>query len=429
MANTSGIEISVTAPDAKKTLGELRNEIKELKKSLNSLVPESQAFAKQAEIISQKQTNVNNAMKMAWSESAKMKDAYFRTGLEVRQLILSSNALSPALKSVATNFDMGVMNALQLRNALRLMGFQMGALGVAAVAAIPMIVDFFQKQAEEAKKAREEFTKLNKEWHDFLLQSNQISGKEKQGLLGTDIETIKAQAAAARKEIDLLQFRIDLRKKANIEGEKPGTLRLQEELNKKMEEYDRFNLRIAQTEERRLQIANEMAGRGEFSPVLNTSPVSQPRMTLGGSRSQLFGGARRGLGSFTTPIVITPELQQANQLVSGLTQTLASGATRFSQTLLSALIEGRNIAQSIGYALLGIGLDVVTGGIGNLITGKTFFGDKTGFGGGSDMVSLSASRANGGMNSSMIKVVPLISSSGLAVQVEVGNRINKGRRI
>src|SRR3990167_4964792 len=76
--------------------------------------------------VSEAQTFVNKAMVPMHSAQARIKEAYFRTGLEVRQLILSNGLLGGALGGLSNSFANSVLNAVQLNRALVPLGLSFG---------------------------------------------------------------------------------------------------------------------------------------------------------------------------------------------------------------------------------------------------------------------------------------------------------------
>lgn len=160
-----GLEVRITTPGMEK-FGELRDNVRKFKKELQDLIPGTDDFAKKSREISTTQDRVNNALRQGWSESAKMKDAYFKTGLEVRQLVLGSGMLRGEMGKLSDSIGLSVMNAMQLRRALAPLGFAMTGFGVGLAAVVglaPAIIDFFNESEVAARKNREEVEKLNKE--------------------------------------------------------------------------------------------------------------------------------------------------------------------------------------------------------------------------------------------------------------------------
>jgi hypothetical protein len=160
-----GLEIRITTPGMEK-FGELRDNLRKLKKELQDLIPGTNDFAKKSKEVSQTQDRVNAALRQGWSESAKVKDAYFRTGLEVRQLILSSGVLNKATGMLVDTFSTAALNASQLRRATGTLGVSMGgpltvAIGLAAGALTYFLGEMKtgEKTVDDFKKSLEDLTK------------------------------------------------------------------------------------------------------------------------------------------------------------------------------------------------------------------------------------------------------------------------------
>lgn len=411
----SNLEIKIIASGAK-TLGEMRKEVANLKKEVLGLVPGTEDFAKKSAEVGKKQTEVNKALSLGWSEQAKLKDAYFKTGLEVRQLVLGSGLLQGELGKLSNSMGDSVLNAMQLRRALIPLGVSMSGIGVGAVAAIsvlPSLVSWLTSTGDAAKKAKDQAKGLVSQLDKIRFGASgaaalRLSEKDPEKAVKFVDDRVKKLREAIEVEFDLNGKPILDAKQRNLDREK--------EINQLLDARIGILGNLLSAERK-----FESDQSRKFSPgsIMDTSPVGLPRMTLGGGRSSLFGsGGPRGLGTFKTELVAP--LEQAQPKVSALTQTLASGATMFSRTLLDALIQGRNIAESIGYALLGFGLNLLTGGLGNVITGKDFLGGAASGG----AVSLSSQRAAGGGAMAMpITVVNKVTPYGLATLVRQGNRI------
>lgn len=353
------VEIRFSTPGSQ-TLGQARNEIKELKKALAELVPGTKQFADQAIIISGKQTQVNKAMQQTWSESAKMKESYFRAGLEVRQLALSSGLLSGSLGKLADGMSASVMNATQLHRALVPLGIQMSGIGIGAVAAVsvlPSLVEWFINSGKEAKKAAENIKKLNAEIAQITLSASaraatRLSEVDPQKALQYVDERVKKL-----REAQEIEYGLDAK---SIAGARQRNFERDQEINNLLDVRVKIVGDIASeqkrlTEEtekyeasvRRQTIASEIT----YSPYKikqYQNPLSNQIATKG-----LLGASGVGPAGRT-------DLDVSVSLADRISYSLQTGAKRFSDLLIHSLIEGNNLAKSLGMFLLGVGLDVAS---------------------------------------------------------------------
>jgi hypothetical protein len=176
-------------------------------------------------------------------------------------------------------------------------------------------------------------------------------------------------------------------------------------------------------------------GRGIDQPTRIIPPRIELEQKQPGESNAEFARRVPGIGKAVAEMVEEATAEAARN-AEKLKQTLVGGARTFASTLINALVEGNNLARSLALSLLEafiqLGIGYFTAGVSEAFTPVAKAVIKDSGRGGSDyspaiIAERAASFAGGG--EPYVTVVPIVDNAGLAVRVEVGDRINRRRRL
>ena len=156
------------------------NEMAKLKKGVNSAFKEFDPVAEAGKYkgYANALAVINDRQRDVRIQTRAGHEAYFKAGLELRQLTLAGIGADTMLGKLSTTLGNSVMNAVQLRRMLVPLGVSLSGVGIAAVAviaALPVLISLFSKSAEAAKKAKE----AHEEWRKSLseLSASQLANE------------------------------------------------------------------------------------------------------------------------------------------------------------------------------------------------------------------------------------------------------------
>lgn len=342
------VEGQASIADLRKNIRAVRDEV------LGMTAAQREARGDLTKYVSDAQTFVNKAMVPMHSAQARMKEAYFRTGLEVRQLILSNGILTGTFGALSNSFANSVLNAVQLNRALLPLGLSMGGIGIAVVSVIallPTLIDLFETSSEKADK----LTKSTQGLADTLFKVGdpQLLKDEEMRLrfaarhAESEEERIALLKRANDYELEYNRVREEEQKRSaeeQLKWEEDIAMRRILNARKVREEWEKMPLR-----QRAGLTAEEGAG---LSPFLPRSPME---VNLAGKLQTVEVG--KGV-SF-----VTKEMERGARLSEEISLTLKQGARQFGSTLVNSLIQGRDLGRALADTLLSIGLNVATGGL------------------------------------------------------------------
>jgi hypothetical protein len=187
------------------------------------------------------------------------------------------------------------------------------------------------------------------------------------------------------------------------------------------------------TDEKNKQLGTDFGGSGF---VLQRKPM--------GLSERLGAGANRQIGLANLAAPLPFSFKGAKQESSEFSQHMKSGFMSATGTLTQGFVQAFHLANNLAgqllatliaaasQALIIMGLravgDYISPGLGTSLFGEGGSGKGSAAPSGSP-TPISAQRSGGaGSASPFVTVVPIIDNAGLAVRVEVGNRINSRRR-
>ena len=367
-------------------------------------------------------------------------EAYFKAGLEVRQLALAGGLLNNQLGKLSDQLGNSVLNAVQLKQALIPLGVQMTGVGIgiaAIVSAAPFLVNWFMHIGDEAKKQAANVKKMREEIEKVTLgASARAAARLGERDSAKAIQFIDLRVAKLKEAIEA-EYGPDGKA---LEGARQRNFEREKEINNLLDERINQLGKIKEAQEK--IVSDIMGGRIRdigFGATMLNIPRPVPRFTLARGKETFFGTTGKLPSMWGSGKIISEGIDEAQPKVSELTNTLKAGAQSFTSTLLMGLVQGRDLAQSLVDVLLSIGINVATAGIGNLLGfqhGGIISEPVVGRGMRSGSFYTFAERGpeyvvptgGGGGMTPFVTVIPLIDNAGLAVKVEVGNRINRRRR-
>lgn len=377
MADNLQIKLSVTGSDELDSLIKKFNEGKATTKDWTQIIKGLNAEANKArEIFGNNSTQVkeyNKAIAVVRDTQKDLRletraghEAYFKAGLELRQLALAGNLLSGEFGKLSNAISGSVLNAVQLKQTLVPLGIQMTGLGIgiaAAASAGVMFISWLIDSKKKAQETAEEIRKLRQQYIDLQFELTKAP--------------VSLQINEAQARIMLLekQKAVPTSQQVPVGGSMMGGFKTvvtpltPEEIKKNQEidiEITQEKLKVERLRESNIdkeyQAALERA-RSSGMPFM-APPGFQPSTA---PRSE----TSTGLPSYTPVPVSVQEavdgMARAKAQAAELSQTLKQGANSFSSTLINSLVQGRDLAQSIGLALLGVLVNYATGFIGGRI--------------------------------------------------------------
>lgn len=371
--------------------------------------------------INVKQSDVRLATKAGHEE-------YFRAGLQLRQLLMTSERASGALGNFTNVITNSVSSVIQLRQMMIPLGVQMGLLGLGIAATVTAgigLISFLSKQKEEAQKAAEEIRKLRQEYIDLQFQL------DKSGV-PIQLSEIDARIAILRSE-----KHVPVSQQVPVGGfmggfktvTTPLTPEQIKENQQKDNEIAQLNIRAQELREKNIATEHERA-MWRASGGAGISDVNVPKTA--DTRFLGIGGVVDA-----KPVSVQAAIdaqERVRQSAEATRQALEQGAQQFSSTLISALVQGRNLAESIGLALLGIVTNVASGLLGGWIGGWLGIGGKaaavapsTSSSSSGPVMAAERSYSRGGFGPGQLVARGVIDGTDLAVLVEMNKPIMEKR--
>jgi hypothetical protein len=314
-----------------------------------------------------------------------------------------------------------------LKQALIPLGVQMTGVGIgvaAIVSAAPSLVSWFMHIGDEAKKQATNVKKMREELEKVTLgASARAAGRIGERDPAKAIQFIDMRVSKLKEAIEA-EYGPDGKA---LEGARQRNYEREKEINNLLDQRITQLGKLKELQEAPITARGEALTKsiGFDVKMMGGTPRTTAPFSLARGKETFFGTTGNlpsmwGSGKKT----LSESVGDAQPKVSALTQNLAQGAERFSSTLLHALVEGKTVAESIGYALLGFGLNLLTGGLGNVIRGESFFGGKTSVNttGGSPVLAAQRSGGYGGGMPS-VQVIPLVKNDGLYVMVKRGQTV------
>lgn len=396
---TGNAEIDALIAKLKQGQGTL-NDLTQVKKAMNAAFKDTQFGTEKYTEYSKSLAAINDRQRDVRIETKAGHEAYFKAGLELRQLLLSTQGASGGMGTFVNIMSSSVLNAVQLKTALVPLGIQMSMMGIGIASVVGIgasLISYFVSQSEKADQAKEEMAKYRQGLADTTMELKKLRDEEKSRSDQQDKDIERSARAAKVNELiarsaKILNDQYLLTKGARTAAGNVIFGAMSEENQKK---YLEFQDQLIKNEKEIASLGVEQAKQireespyipgkyfGTFAERMTLPPPPTgivSRFRLSGQYKGLFGAG----ASFKSPLAdsfgnLPTITEEVKDKATGIAQALERGAKRFSDTLLNALIEGRNIANSIGMALLGILVDVgssyLTGGLTNVIKGLPWGG-------------------------------------------------------